>query len=285
MYRRPGRGRVLLLVFVALSTFLITLDFRTGSQGPLGRAKEWSIAVLAPVQRGFATVFRPVGNFFSSIGEIGDLRQRNQRLEEEVRRLRSENEGADATFDENERLTDLMDLTRSWRTMDTVVAQVYSNGAGNYNWAVLIDKGSFDGIRTDMAVISPEGLVGKVVRVTPHEAQVLVIIDPTAAAGARIEGPRDTGTVEGQGIGLPLQMSDIGKDADVSVGDEVVTSGRNRSIFPPGIPIGEVILAQVEGGDPTMHIEVDPYVDYRKLDYVSVLLESGPTTATAQGDG
>ena len=91
MYRRPGRGRVLLLVFVALSMFLITLDFRTGSEGPLGRAKDWSIAVLAPVQRGFATVFRPVGNFFSSLGEIGDLRERNQQLEEEVRQLRSEN--------------------------------------------------------------------------------------------------------------------------------------------------------------------------------------------------
>lgn len=284
MYRRPGRGRVLLLVFVALSIFLITLDFRAGSEGPLGRAKEWSIAVLAPVQRGFATVFRPVGNFFSSVGEIGSLRERNRELEEELRQVRSENESADAIFDENRRKTDLLDLAESWRTMDTVAAQVYSNGAGNYNWAVMIDKGSSHGIAPDMAVISPEGLVGKVVRVTPNEAQVLMVIDPTAAAGARIEGPRDTGTVKGQGIDLPLQMLDIGKDADVSVGDEVVTSGRNRSIFPPGIPIGEITRADVEGGSPTMEIEVEPYVDYQKLDYVIVLLESG-SAATAQGDG
>lgn len=283
MYRRPGRGRVLLLVFVALSIFLITLDFRAGSEGPLGRAKEWSIAIMAPVQRGFATVFRPVGNFFTSVGEIGGLRERNRELEEELRQVRSENEGADAIIDENERITELLDLKESWRTMDTVQAQVYSNGAGNYNWAVQIDKGSSDGIAPDMAVISPEGLVGKVVRVTPHEAQVLVVIDPTAAAGARIEGPRDTGTVQGQGVDLPLQMLDIGKDADVSAGDEVVTSGRNRSIFPPGIPIGEVSRADVEGGSPTMTIDVDPYVDYQKLDYVIVLLESGPA-ATAQGD-
>ncbi len=283
MYRQPGRGRVLLLVFVALSIFLITLDFRSGAEGPLARAKEWSIAVVAPVQRGFTTVFRPVGNFFSSLGEIGDLRGQNQELEQDVRRLRSENEGADAILDENKRLTEVLDLKESWQTMDAVAAQVYSNGAGNYNWAVGIDKGREDGIAREMAVISPEGLVGKVVQVTANEAQVLVIVDPTAAAGARIEGPRDTGTVQGQGAGLPLLMLDIGKDADVSVGDEVVTSGRNRSVFPPGIPIGEISRADVEGGSPTMDIDVDPYVEYRKLDYVSVLLESGPA-ATAQED-
>ena len=271
MRRRPGRGRVLLMVFLALSLLVITLDFRSGSGGILKRAKEWSVAIVAPVQRGFTTVFRPVGDFFSSLGDIPDLRDRNRDLEETNDTLQSENERYDDLLAENQRLSDLLDLQEDWSAMESVAARVYAPDPGNYGVAVYIDKGRSDGIRSNMPVVSPEGLVGKTLRVTAHDTSVLLLPDPEAGAGARVEDVRDFGTVEGNGSGHPLSMRFVGKNSDVEVGDEVLTSGTD-GIFPPNIPIGEVVAAKTVGGDTTKTIDIEAYVDPQKLDVVLVLL-------------
>src|SRR3990170_4639064 len=110
MYRRSGRGRLLLLIFLALSILIITLDFRQNEGGPLERAKDISATVVAPIQRGLTTVFRPVGEFFASIGELGGLRSTNQRLEAELEAAESEIQNAralESDFVELKRLNDL----------------------------------------------------------------------------------------------------------------------------------------------------------------------------------
>lgn len=280
MYRRPGRGRVLLLVFVALSILLITLDYRSGDVGILKKAKEWSVAVVAPIQRGFTTVFRPVGDFFSAVGDIPDLRDQNRRLEEQVKQLESESDQADSALEENERLRDTLELPPSWGSMERVSAQVFSSGPGNYSRSVQIDKGSDDGIAEDMAVVAPEGLVGKVLKVSPNTSVVLLLTDPRGGAGARILGVNDTGTVQGDGDAT-LVMNFVEKNSIVEAGDSIVTSGQSPggalgSIFPPGIPVGTVGSVEIQGGQATKEIEVQASVDFSKLDFVTILLESGP---------
>src|SRR5918998_5575678 len=96
MYRRNGRGRLLLLVFLVLAVVVITLDYRQGPGGPLQRVKDFSVTLVAPVQRGFTTVFRPVGNFFSSIGELGSLRSENSELEESLEQAEADVREAEA---------------------------------------------------------------------------------------------------------------------------------------------------------------------------------------------
>ncbi|MGH2736819.1 MAG: rod shape-determining protein MreC, partial [Actinomycetota bacterium] len=250
---------------------VITLDFRSGSGGILKQAKEWSVAIVAPVQRGFTTVFRPVGDFFSSLGDIPDLRDRNRELEEDNRTLLSENDRYDVLLEENQRLSDLLDLQEDWSAMESVAARVYAPDPGNYGIAVYIDKGTSDGLKPNMPVVSPEGLVGKTLRVTSHDTLVLLLADPGGGAGARIEDVRDTGTVQGNGIGQPLTMSRVGKNSNVDEGDEVLTSGLD-GVFPPNIPIGEVMSAETIGGDTTKTIDVEGFVDPQKLDVVLVLL-------------
>jgi rod shape-determining protein MreC len=280
MRRKPGRGRVLLLVFLALSVIVITVDFRSGSGGILRQAKDWSVAVVAPVQRGFAAVFRPVGNFFSAVGELGDLRSENRELKAENQEMRAENERADEIAAEGERLRELLELQESWTTMKSVAARIYSPDPGNYGNAVFIDKGRSDGLRPNMPVIAPEGLVGRTLRVTSSDAVVLLLADPNAGAGARIDTVRDTGTVRGNGIAKPLSMELVGKNSDVEVGDEVSTSGLDR-LFPETIPIGEVTRATVEGGATSKTIDVEPFVDPQKLDFVLILM----TQPDARGIG
>jgi rod shape-determining protein MreC len=283
MYRKPGRGRVLLLMFLALSIIVITIDYRAGSGGILRTAKEWSVAVVAPIQRGFTTVVRPVGNFFASIGELSDLRDQNKRLEDDNEQLTAENTQADEVLEENERLADLLELEEAWPAMDKVHAQVYAKDAGNYGEGVYIDKGREDGIRPNMPVLAPEGLVGKTLNVTAHESLVVLLVDTNFGANARVKDERDTGLVRGRGSADPLTMILIGKNSDVEVGDEVTTSGLDE-IFPPAISIGEVVRADVQGGQASKTIDVEPFVDIAKLDKVMVLIRESRAVEAAGED-
>jgi rod shape-determining protein MreC len=278
MRRRNGRGRLLLLVFLALSILVITLDFRQGSGGPLERVKDVTAAIVSPIQRGFTAVFRPVGNFFSSLSNLSHLRTDNDRLENEVRDLQSEITRAEAVEEENARLREMLDLDEPWFTQDKVTAQVTSRVPSNYKWAVTIDKGESDGVQEDMAVIAAEGLVGKVVTTTSSTATVLLLIDPQGAASARIQEGFDTGLVNGNGGNEPLSLDLIGSGTEVPVGSKVVTSSYNHGIFPPDIPIGTVTKVGGDLREPTQQLEVEPYVKFTGLDFVEVLLETGDIT-------
>lgn len=276
MFRRPGRGRLLLLVFLAMSVVLITLDFRQGEGGPLETARDVVAGIVAPIQRGFTTVFGPVGDFFSSLGDLGDLREENAEMEDELAELRAKRSQYDSAIAEVQELTQSLDLEEHWSTMDPLTARITGRVPDNYKWAVTIDRGSNDGIEKDMAVVDPQGLVGRVVEVDPNEATVLLLIDPDAAAAARIKESRDTGTVQGNGPSRPFSMNFVPGEAKVEVDDLVVTSGFDDGIFPPGVIVGDVFEVSGESSDLQQDISVDPAVDFNALEYVTILLGSGP---------
>jgi rod shape-determining protein MreC len=290
MYRRSGRGRVLLLVFIAVCLTLITLDFRQSAGGPLERAKDLSTALIAPVQRGITAVTRPVGDFFSSLGEIGSLRQRNVRLRGQVDAMRSRVQEAQGLVEQNQQLRRQLGLRRSWQSMPTVAAEVFGNAPANYRWAVYIDRGTADGVRRDTAVLSPDGLVGKVVRTETNSATVLLLMDPGAFAGAYIQGRNGagrasdyTGVVNGTGDPDELELSYVDPDADVSVGDEVVTRGVAGGVFPAGIPIGVVSSVVRDGGALDQRVTVRPAVSFDTLQFVEVLIQPGARTKASAG--
>lgn len=275
-FRRTGRGRLLLLAFLVLSLVVITLDFRSGGDGPLETAKDISTTIVAPIQRGVTTVFRPVGDFFASLGDLSSLRADNEELRRRVTELSTQIQEAEVIKSENARLHELLELDESWTTMDRVAATVIATVPANYRWAVRIDRGSNDGIEPDMAVVAPEGLVGKIISVQPDTSIVLLLIDPQAAVRARIKEKGFTGIARGNGGDQSLSLDGVHPEASVKTGDEVITSGYDLGIFPPSIPIGEVVSAAGEGADVEQDIEMDPWVDFNSLDFVEVLLESGP---------
>lgn len=277
MRRRPGRGRLLLLVFLALSILVITLDFRQGSGGPLDRAKDISAAVVRPIQRGFTAVFRPLGDFFSAFAELSELRGENERLEEAVEELESQIRRAEAIEDENVRLHELLGLDEPWFEAEKVTAQVIGRVPANWQWAVTIDKGTDDGIEREMPVVNADGLVGTVVRAEADTAIVLMLIDPLAAASARVRETFDTGLVEGNGTDDELTMSLVGTETRVAVGSKVVTAASEGGIFPPGIPVGTISHVSGDERQVQQQLEVNPYVDFTSLDYVQVLLEHPPS--------
>jgi rod shape-determining protein MreC len=276
MYRRTGRGRLLLLAFLALSLVVITLDFRGSGDGPLERAKDISTTVVAPIQRGLTAVFRPVGDFFSSLGDLSRLRAENKELSDALDEAEAQIGRAEALQSENVELRDISGLNEPYTSMDDVTAEVIATVPANYRWAVKIDKGSVDGIEEDMAVIDEDGLVGKVIRADSTSSIVLLLIDPNAGARSRIEDKGYAGNIRGNGADEPLSLRSVHPEANVSQGDEVVTSGFDNGIFPPSIPIGRVISASGESAALEQRIDIEPFVDFNALDFVRVLLESGP---------
>jgi rod shape-determining protein MreC len=276
MYRPKRRGRLLLLVLLALSILIITLDFRGGSGGPLERVKDITQAIVSPIQRGLTTVTRPIGNFFSSIADLADLREENNRLRAEVDDLSARITEAETLADENAELRALHDLNENWASMDRVTAQVYADAPHNYTWEVVINKGSDDGIKKDMAVVTPDGLVGKTIAVAADHSTVILLIDPNQGVGATTEDRGLAGTVSGNGEGVPLKMQNVPKQAELAVGTDLYTSNFAGRTFPPGIPIGTIVAIGGDARDPELDIDVDPAVDFARLNFVYVLLETGP---------
>src|ERR671918_1747477 len=144
MYRRTGKGRLMLVIFLGLCIVLITLDFRQGEGGPLDRARDLSSAIVDPVQRGFTAVFRPVGDFFSNVGELSGLRSRNTELEALVEQYEEQIQEAESVADENESLRDVLELEEAYPTMERLTAEVISKSPSNYKWLVKVDKGRED---------------------------------------------------------------------------------------------------------------------------------------------
>ncbi|MDQ3940968.1 MAG: rod shape-determining protein MreC, partial [Actinomycetota bacterium] len=207
---------------------------------------------------------------------LSQLRTENSELRQELETAESQISRAEAVEAENARLLEFLELQKSWTEMETVTASVIATVPANYRWAVKIDKGTDDGIRPDMAVVAPEGLVGKIISASSSTSIVLLLIDPQAGAKARVEDKGFNGAIRGNGAEETLSLDGIHPEADVDEGDEIITSGFDEGIFPPSIPIGRVASASGEGAALQQDIEVEPWVDFNSLDFLAVLLESGP---------
>ena len=275
MHRRKGRGRAFLFVFLALSILIITLDFRGGA-GPLDRIRDFAGDIVAPIQRGLTTVTRPVGNFFSAIGDLANLREENRDLKDENEALRAEIEEARNLTEENAELLENLDLEEPWFAKEKVAAEVIADAPGNWRWAITINKGSADGLREDMAVISPDGLVGKIIPpIQSNSATVLLMIDPNFAAVAVTEEEGVSGSVAGNGEGEPLSMRHVDKGLPIDAGDRIVTSNMNGGLFPRNIPVG--FISEIGGDERAslLDISIESYVDFNDLNVVQVLLGTG----------
>lgn len=274
MYRRSAKQRLALAALIAASATVITLDFRQNPGGPVRRAQDWAVSVVAPLQDGVARVFEPVGNFLSSLSQIGGLRKENAELHRENEDLRGQLRRYPETVRENERLLALLS-EKDWAKGERRGARVIGVGPSNYEKTAIIDQGRSQGIRESMSVVSSEGLVGRVILAAENYSQVLLLTDPAHAVGSRLSGSGDTGVMQGRGE-QDLRFEFIDPDIKIERGETVVTSGYDKGIYPPGIPIGRITSFRKAPSGLQQIAFVKPFVDFGKLDHVLVLLESGP---------
>ncbi|CAN5342673.1 rod shape-determining protein MreC [soil metagenome] len=277
LYRRTRSTRLLVVSLVMLSLMTITVDFRGGEEGPFAAAGRGALATLAPLQAAVSRVFRPVGDFFTGLVHVGSLKSENDALREEVQKLRSENIESVSIQRENAELLALVGL-RDQLGLEGVPAIVIGESVSNFEWTVTIDRGSSDGLEVDMPVVTGEGLVGHVVRVSGNAATVELIIDPESAVAGRLVGSGETGLVVGDTDLRDLTMELVDDETEVNPDERVVTSGYQGGLYPPRIVIGSVSHVTGGSGGVSKIITVRPAVDFSSLDIVLVVTNHRATS-------
>jgi rod shape-determining protein MreC len=265
-----NRGRLLLISLIVTSLFLITLDLR--GVAVIGSLRNGSQSALSPVQSAAATIFRPVGNFFTDITRLGRTRGEIERLKEANESLRNSlinRENADAELKE---LKSVLDLAGSAK-YKVVSAKVISLGsASSFTQTISIDAGTNMGVRKNMTVISGLGLVGVVKISYPNHALVQLTTDPAFRVGARVAGTQQVGILSGQGTSKGvLQLLD--NQATLKVRDVILARGsQNNRPFVPGVPIGEVTSVDNAAGAVTQTADVKLYANFSALSVVAVVV-------------
>lgn len=272
-YRR-SRSRVILAVLLAAGVTIVTLGYRTGAGGPLHRIQSGALSLIAPLQTGVTNALSPVGSLFDSIGHVPTLSSQNRKLRAQNQTLQRELRQYAGVLQQLNADQALLG-EKDWLTGPTVGAQVIAGRPSNQEWTVSLDKGSNQGVSVGMAVVSADGLVGQVTLVTATSSKVLLLLDPTSSAGARLTTTGDTGLVTGNGQGN-LSLGLINVTSTVTSGEVVVTSGYDKGIYPPGIPIGRVVSVHASDDGLTKIASVQPFVAFSKLGIVDVLLDTKP---------
>lgn len=262
------------MALLAATATVVTLDFRENPGGPIRRIQEVAVSVVAPLQDGIARVFKPVGDFLGALGELPRLRKEVKNLRTERELLEEQQRRIPEIVRENERLRALIEQ-RDWAEGRKLGARVIGEGPSNQESSRFLDKGRDDGVAESMAVVSSEGMVGRIVFVAPNYSKVLLIVDPQHSAGARLTASAETGVITGRGI-QDLRFDFIDPQTPVKDGETVVTSGYDCGIYPAGIPIGSVTSAATSPDGLTKTAYVKPFVPYGRLDLVLILLDSGP---------
>jgi rod shape-determining protein MreC len=281
----PLKRRLVVGVLVLASIVLISLSFRSGETGPLTGVQSAGASALRPFAVGLERVAQPFRDAYAWADDLFSARDEAARLREENRLLRQQAIQSQFALQENTYLRELLDYIDGPRfpsDFDPVVAEVTGRPTGAFTQAIVIAAGSDNGVRLNDPVITADGLVGLVTRVTSKLARVQLLTDEEAAASAIDLRTGATGIVRhARGTKETLVLDRVRKEDVIRVGDQVVTAGWRAgalsSLYPKGIPIGSVTSWGLTDTDLWQQIQVDPYVDFGALDAVIVLVPKDPT--------
>jgi rod shape-determining protein MreC len=268
----PSRHRSLFLLIgvVLLQVLLLAVQIKRDSQGRLIRV--WTVSAVSPVERSGAWGIGKVRDAWRHYFALSDTARQNEQLRRENGELKLEIMQLQSKSAEADRLAALLNFKQKRNKVPMVVARVIGSSADPNSNVIYLDQGQRDGIRKNMGVITPEGVVGKVLESYRDASQVLVLTDRDSGVGAMIADSRIQSPVGGTGEPL-LNMKYVGNDDEVAVGSRVVTSGMDR-IFPKDLPVG--IITQVKPGGQYKQIRVKPSANLEKLEEVIVLLTTEP---------
>ncbi|MDT5270042.1 MAG: rod shape-determining protein MreC, partial [Acidobacteriota bacterium] len=234
--------------------------------------RTWAQSLFTPVQSATTGVGGAGVGFFRRLADLRQAQAENEALRQRVAEAENAMREARQARDENERLKKLLDFTRDV-TYQSIPARVVARDPSVWFNSLIINRGSTSGIDLDMPVVTPEGIVGRVVGVGPVSAQIMLITDERSAAGAvvgQLGQSNALGSVRGFGKNGLLEMRYVSGMETVNPGDYVVTTGQDR-IYPPGLNVGAVVEV-VPGSATTPHIiRVKPGARLDSLQEVAVL--------------
>ena len=256
---------VLLLVILAQ---LVLIAVQVRNDRDVRMVRVWTVTAITPLARVLETVRGAASGFFRNYVMMHDAREDNRRLQAEVDRLKMENvflKTEVATADRAKALVAFQARTQS----KTIAARVIAAGAGANSKVVFVDRGSGSGVEKGMAVVTPDGIVGKVIAAYPTASEVMLVTDPEFAAGVVSQKNHAEGTLKGQGQSN-CKVDYLPSEEKVEVGEWFYTSGDDR-IFPKGFPVG--IVRVVHPSSPYQEVMVEPSAFQQPLEAVLIVLE------------
>lgn len=277
------RRRTVVGGLVLLSLVLLTLSFREADTGPIGSLQRGGAAVLRPFEVAATRVARPFRDAESWLESLFSARS-------DAKRLRAENEKLRQQLIQNEfsasELADLKALLQFRegkgfpKDYDGLGASVIARPAGAFAQAIVISRGSADGIEKDAPVVTARGLIGLVTRVYSHSARVTLLTDDSSAVSARDVRSGASGVVAHGGDGSTLVLQFVPKEDDVRPGDTIVTAGwrssKLASLYPKGIPIARATSVGQTDTDLYKQVQLQPFADFTSIDAVLVLVPKKP---------
>jgi len=241
-----------------------------------GQRPHWNIAeqaiieIISPLQKFVTKTARATKNFWLNYFYLIDVREENRLLKERLEAITMENSRYREELYTLNRLQKLLQFRQKIQR-PVVAAQVIGRDPTGWFKSVIIDKGENAGIKSDMPVVNAQGIVGRVVSVSPDYAKVLLIIDQNSAVDCLVQSCRDRGIVRGISSRL-CELAYVDRSSDVTPKDMVITSGLG-GVFPKGLPVGRVLTVKWIPGKLFKEIRIKPVVDFSRLEEVLVILK------------
>jgi len=272
MVGAPSRHRSLFLLIgiITLQVLLLAVQIKRDSQGRLIRV--WTVGLFSPFERAGAHGVGGIRGVWNHYFALQNTARENERLHQENDQLKLQIAQLQSKAAEADRLATLLNFRQSHQNVPMLGARVIGTGTDTDSQTIYLDRGERDGIKRNMGVITPEGVVGKVLESYPNTSQVLLLTDKGSGVGAMLATSRIQSPVGGTGEPL-LTMKYVANDDTVNAGERVVTSGMDR-IFPRDLPVGTV--AEIKPGNPFKQIRVKPSANLERLEEVIVLLTLQP---------
>jgi rod shape-determining protein MreC len=272
--RRVLRRRIVVAILLLLCVAMLTLYFRESDSGFVHGAQGVVLRVVAPLQNGTARATKPFRDAWNWTGDLFSAKSENAKLQKELEQLRAGVAQELTTQDENAQMRALLALQSSGiypTGVRLVTARVVARSTTAWYSTVTINAGSGSGVEVYDPVVNGAGLVGRVTKVDANAAQVTLITDQQSFVDAMVQPGGAQGIISGSVTGdVTLQYLD--KNERVKVGQYVVTSGRQSSVFVRGIPIGQIESVGSQEVELYQSISLRPFVDFRKLDLVQVVV-------------
>jgi rod shape-determining protein MreC len=273
------RQRTAVLFIAVMLGHIILISAQVNSRAGVPLLEVVTFGTFAEVQRGAAGITGSVRNTWKGYVNLRGVRAENERLKQQLAEIQVQFQQQRAAAERTAQLERLLGFQRDIG-IQTVPTIVIGASATPDSRTVTIDKGTSSGVRGNMAVIAPTGVVGRVVTPTGHASKVQLLVDRNAGAGALIERSRAQGVILGAGEEL-LRMNFVSATADVKLGDTIVTSGID-GIYPKGFVIGKIETLEKGSGLYNV-IRVRPAVDFNRLE--EVLVVTSPPALASTGEG
>jgi rod shape-determining protein MreC len=258
----------MLLVIILVLATVILYSYNLRQKTATTFFERAVLTFSAPFQSSIDSISDSITGIWGNYIWLIDARQQNQILKRENLDLYSKLQQTQEVLQQNGRLRELLAFVDEL-DRPALPAQVIGEDASNWARTILIDKGTQSGLINGLPVVSAQGVVGRIIKIAPNSARILLITDASSAVAALIQRTRTRGVVRGRGDNLSIEYTL--RDADIKLGDLLITSGMG-GVFPKGLPLGRVETVEKGQFGLFQQVKAMPTVDFTHLEEVMVIV-------------